>query len=137
RLRVSHAPCDFLVPASAGRYPSSRGSLGASRRPLVRGARGIPLLYGQGPASQRSGGILAFGEPDSSAAPLDVGPAGGAAPGRLRVIVLPCTQDSSGGAEGAKGDSLQSLRSTGRPRPLFATAAIHAKKGPATAWRFP
>src|SRR5207249_3360125 len=116
-----------------GRYPSSRGSLGASRRPLVRGARGIPLLHGQDSASQRGDGILAFGESDSSAAPLDVGPSGGAAPGRLRAIVLPCTQDSGGGADGARGSSLPSLRTIGGPRPLFAAATTDGTQVPATA----
>src|SRR6266581_3660673 len=133
RLRVSHAPRNFLVPRSTGRYPSRGGSLGASRRPLVRGARGIPLLYGQGPTSQRGGGVLAFGGPDSSATPLDVGPSGGVAPGRLRAIVLPCAQDSGGGADGARGSSLPSLRTVGGPRPLFAAATTNDTQVPATA----
>jgi len=60
-------------------------------------------------------------------------PSGGGAPGRLRAIVLPCAQDSSGGADGTRGSSLLSLRTIGGPRPLFAAATTDGTQVPATA----
>src|SRR5205823_6828510 len=110
---VPGSPLGLLVPGRPGRRPAAGGAPGAAGRPFVRGARGVPLLRGQGHEGQRGGGVLAHGGPDQPAAPVDVSPAGRTAPRATRAEVPPGARGGGIGTEAARGDRVPALLPTG------------------------
>ena len=71
-LRVPDPPLRLVVSGRRDGAARVGGSPGVAGRAVVRRARGLPLLRRQGDARQRRGGLLAHGDQDPGAAPVDV-----------------------------------------------------------------